>query len=177
VELAVAGLPTDYLVVQLVASPSSPDLDQRRAQASDLVKRLSHRFDVQLLSPDYWFVPPMVDLISDVEGPRIHRVRSTKVQADLSAQALLLAGCHGFVGSAGGAAFLSAQLGRPSTCLTSVIDARQAVHLELARRALSPFQGQLCTVPLEGLEELASLLGALSAPVRSIKDDVWVTPL
>ena len=127
-----AGLPKDYVVAKFYFSKAFPETTENKAFVSDMLRTISRRVPVALLSTTV-----RLDEHSDYQsasGSGVFVVDSHQSpQQNLERQTELIAGSRGFVGTYGGFSYLAPFYGVPSLSFFSR-RGFEAHHLDLAQR-------------------------------------------
>jgi hypothetical protein len=126
-------LPENFVAVRFYFRPSFPDTPENRRFAEDVIRRLSDRQPVVLLSHPFE-VDEHVDLPA-FEGPNIVSLAHLMTAEDnLSVQTQAISRAGAFVGTYGGLAYLPPLLGVPSIAFSSAPEHTLHWHLALAQR-------------------------------------------
>ena len=127
-------LPQDYVAVRFYFSQAFPDNPANRALVNDVVRSLSSRLPVVLLS-----TPFAVDDHADAapDGASVRSIaRFLTPDNNLAVQTAVIKGARAFVGTYGGFSYLAPLYGVPSVTFYSEATFFEQ-HLEFARRTFS----------------------------------------
>lgn len=128
-------LPDDYVAVKFYFSECFPDTPENRSFISYLLRHLTRKTQVILLSTGL-----KIDDHEDFDGEALNRIYSIKdmisPRNNLDIQTRILSGATAFIGTYGGFSYLTPFYGVPSISFYSRGDKFLPAHLDVANRAL-----------------------------------------